>query len=140
MNRIIPLLIGLILLSTISSCGESKAEKEKRIEKESIEAENAKAEAAKQELEMSSFTTSSGRYNTEKALQDSYNQGVKNYNTFGAYNPKLGYALNPNVKNEERFKQIFTTWFGIPTNEKAKEVYKRAYKKYVEGWNDAANF
>ena len=142
MKRIIPFLIGLLLLPILSSCGENKAEKEARIEQERIEAENARIEQERKEQERRerSFTTSQGTFNTERVLQACYDKGIDNYNMFGAYDSNLGRAIDPSWKNEDKFKKYFTNLCGIPTNEKAKEVYKRAYDKYVEGWNDAANF
>lgn len=51
MKRIFPLLIGLLLLPILSSCGESKAEKEARIREEVRLEERARLEKEEQEAE-----------------------------------------------------------------------------------------
>ena len=138
MKRIIPFLIGLLLLPILSSCGESKAEKEARIKQERIEAENARkeqerieAENARKEqerrerYEREAFETNLGTFSISACLKWAYNEGTRYY-----------YAHGDNNLKENDFKRLFRITFGIPSDEKAKRVYEQAYEKFAEAIND----
>ena len=143
MKRILPLLVTLIILPLISSCGESKAKKEERerIEKarqDSIRLANERQlelERQKKEFEARTFTTSKGTYDKEKAIEYFYNFAAD----LGAGDQKYHYHFNGNGTDED-YKNLFVWNYGMPTNDKAKSVYDEGLKAYKKGYEDGFNF
>ncbi len=142
MKRILPLLIGLILIPTLSSCGESKAEKEEkaRIEaarQDSIRLANEqKLEIKRKEREKAeaSFTTPKGTSYIDHAINHLHNVGSSD----GARDRKLGRSRTGGY--ESQAKEYFVYYYGVPNNDKAKDVYNRAVEAYQKGYNEGYDF
>ena len=145
------ILVGA-LLTMLCSCNNQAKQQEierqrqdsiqaaERAEKENEEreaAERAEREQREEQRERETFTTSSGTFNIERVLEDCYQQGIHNCTLFG--DPSRG-TYTPKWRTEEGFKEFWMVNFGIPNNEKANEVFQKGYRKYTQGWDDAANF
>lgn len=100
-----------------------------------VEQQQAKQQQA--EKESNSFTTSLGTLNIESVLNDCYQQGVHNGGMFGNPNEVI---YDPEWRTEEKFKLFWTNNFGIPNNDKAQDVFRQGYKRYIQGWDNAVNF
>lgn len=83
------------------------------------------------------FSTSLGTLNIERVLNACYQQGVHNAGLYGNPNERI---YTPEWRTEEKFKLFWTHNFGIPNNEKAQDVYRQGYERYVQGWDDTVNF
>ena len=149
---------GLILAVAFSlaSCDNNSQAKQQEIERlrqDSIQAaERAEKERAKQEAaeraereaaerkqrEENTFTSSKGHLcKVDATIQAFYNIGVSE----GTDDKQLHLPYHHlGDGTEEAFKRNWTAAFGIPNNDKAKEVYNRALQKYIEGYEDGWNF
>lgn len=153
MKKILAILLCVSFMPFITSCGESKAEREARLEQERQWEEEAHRNEAKhqerekereqkrQEMEAKTFTTSKGRFLTQEAIQSLYNQGLKH----GAADkstatPSNSYYHFSGAGTEKVGKSIFVDWYGIPSDEKAKEVCNEAIEKYISGYKEGYNF
>lgn len=136
MKRILPLLIVLILIPMISSCGESKAEKEEKARIEAARLENElklEIERREKEKEEASFTTDKGTYYIEDAIDHLHNIGTSH----GSTDRSLGHSR---TGYESKAKQMFLHFYGLPNNNKAKDVYTKAVKAYQKGYNEGYDF
>lgn len=104
------------------------------------EREAAEREAAEKErIERESFTTSlPGIYMIDDVLARAYEVGLRDGGIHKS-SPDLYYKYN-DTENEREYKKLWTRWYGIPNNDKAKNVYNRALQKYLKGYEDAWNF
>ena len=115
---------------------KEKAEREKREAEERAERERQEAEE-KERIEQDGFTTSaSGVFSIKKVLESSYQNGVRG----GGLCKRYGDPHFAGHGTEAYFKNSWTNAYGIPNNEKAKEVYNQALKEYLRGYNDGLNF
>ena len=156
MEKLVNLILTFIVVLCLASCGgnqsqqafdldKREAELQKRedslrvVEQQQAEQqkERERAEKERERAEETSFTTSIGRLNIESVLNDCYQQGVHNCGMFGNPNNNI---YSPEWRTEEKFKLFWQNNFGLPNNEKAKDIYQKGYKRYTEGWDDAANF
>ena len=131
----------LVVALCLVSWGNNSQVKQQELEKQRQDSIQA-AERAEQEraerIERISFTTSQGTFNIEEVLDHFYNvgtdQGTRNKNSPRSIYHFAGYGT------ETKFKDLWVYWYGIPKNEKAKDVYNRALKKYIKGYDDGWNF
>ena len=134
MKRIITLVLAIALIPMTYSCGESKAEKAARIEQEKKAAEE-RVERERKEFEQKTFSTHAGTFYINDALEHCYAKGVDHGFKYGNENPRFTQLFG----SEEAFKIFFKAQYGIPTDEKAKEVYKQGYAKFKQGWEYGKN-
>ncbi len=138
-------LAGILLafaLSLASCGGNNQSQQSSDLERREAELQKREdslrvVEQQQVEKESNSFTTSLGTFNIERVLNDCYQQGVHNAGMFGNPNERI---YDPKWRTEEKFKLFWQNNFGLPNNEKAKSIYQKGYKRYTEGWDDAANF
>lgn len=123
MKRIITLVLAIALIPMTYSCGESKSKKAARIEQE------------KKEFEQKTFSTYAGTFYIDNALEHCYAKGVDQGFKYGNEAPHFTQTYG----SEDAFKIFFKAQYGIPTNEKAKEVYKQGYAKFKQGWEYGKN-
>lgn len=139
----------------LASCGNNSQAKQQEIERqrqdsiqaaERVERERAEQERAEREeaeraeaerRERESFTTSLGTFSIQEALDSSYQKGASNGASWGKPEDR---SYDPEWRTEEKFKLYWTRNYGIPNNEKAQDVYRQAYERYTQGWDDAVNF
>ena len=117
----------------------AERERQEAAEKEAKErAERERQEAEEKErIEQDGFTTSaSGVFSIKKVLESSYQDGVRG----GGFCKRWGNPHAAGHGTEAYFKNRWTSSYGIPNNEKAKEVYNQALKEYLRGYNDGLNF
>jgi len=120
-------------IRVVESVKKEFAEKEA---KERAERERQEAEE-KERIEQDGFTTSaSGVFSIKKVLESSYQDGVRG----GGFCKRWGNPHAAGHGTEAYFKNRWTSSYGIPNNEKAKEVYNQALKEYLRGYNDGLNF
>ncbi len=93
--------------------------------------------------EPTSFTTSQGTFNIQKALKDMYDAGVtrgtsgkQTHDMVKGSSPKSTYRSNA----EKQFKGTWAALFGIPDNDEAKAVFEQAKEQYMKGFEDGWNF
>lgn len=141
MKKLISFISAFIVVFCFASCGSNNSSQQtsdlERREAEQRKQQETRDAVEKERAEENSFTTSIGTLDTEKVLSMCYQQGVHNYGLFG--NPKDP-TYDPEWRTEEKFKLFWQNNFGLPNNEKAKSIYQKGYKRYTEGWDDAANF
>ena len=143
MKRIFVLfIISLSMGTMLNSCGQSEKRSQKSIPVANKKAETERQEQQKKEMEDETFTTSKGEYLTKKVIQHFYNTGVED----GVRDKQGTKELNRSQYHfagngtEGHGKSLFVSWFGIPSYEKAKEVYNQAIKKYISGYEDGWNY
>lgn len=157
MKRILHLLVTLIMIPLISSCGESKAEKEARLERErqeQIRIEKEK-EAARQEKEIEEIlereyveTSKAGYVAIERIMRWAYNRGMDDGSLERAYRKGGGGRLTfrdddeffHTFRVEEKYKKEWTLAYGVPTTEKEKQIFDKAQKEYFKGFKEAFYF
>lgn len=110
---------------------KQQAELQKRVDSLRV------VEQQQAEKESNSVTTSFGTFNIERVLNVCYQQGVHNAGMYGNPNEMI---YNPEWRTEEKFKLFWTHNFGIPNNDKAQDVFRQGYKRYIQGWDDTVNF
>lgn len=149
MKRVILLIMVSISFGiAFNSCGPNekkireKIEKEHRIANEKAEAERREQqrlrEQRQQEMESRTFTIARRIFEIEEALNWSYSLGV----TLGADDKSLG----PGRKyiyghgKEESFKSFWISDYGIPDNEKARQIYNKGLQQYMKGYENGYNF
>lgn len=137
-------LVGILLAFTLcfASCGGNNSGQDTSSEvksKVSNVPQKDLSESDKNETkDDDTFTTPQGTYNINKTLNKFYNSGVRD----GAGDKSLTFPEyhRRGQGTEKEFKRMWTTEYGIPNNEKAKEVYKSALKKYIQGYDEGWNF
>jgi|GEM_PF-4719244 len=138
-------LAGILLafaLSLASCGGNNQSQQASDLDKREAELQKREdslrvVEQQQAEKESNSFTTSLGTFNIERVLNNCYQQGVHNAGMYGNPNEMI---YNPEWRTEEKFKLFWTHNFGIPNNDKAQDVFRQGYKRYIQGWDDAVNF
>ena len=155
------LLIAGVLLAALCGCNNQakQQEIEKQRQEDSIRiAENVKKELAEKEapereaekelikreaaerkwMEEKTFTTSNGGpYRVDGTAELFYSNGVTEGSLDKKYNKPYHYSGRG---TEDAFKSQWASAFGIPNNDKAKEVYNHSLQKYKEGYDDGYNF
>ena len=93
-------------------------------------------------MEDETFTTSKGEYLTQKVIQHFYNKGVEDgvRDKRGSKERNRNYYHFDGNGTEEQGKAFFVSWFGIPSDENAKEVSNQAIQKYISGYEDGWNY
>ena len=143
MKRILILFIISLSMGTIlNSCGQNKKRSQDSIPKKKKKPKTEYQEQQKKEMEDETFTTSKGEYLTKKVIQHFYNKGVEDgvRDKRGSKERNRNYYHFDGNGTEEQGKAFFISWFGIPSDEKAKEVYNQAIKKYISGYEDGWNY
>ena len=128
---------GLMLTATISllTSGCNNVAKQQEIERQH---QAELAEKKRVEQGKLSFTTSKGTFDIEKTIDECYNFGVNQ----GSLDRSVTYPVyhSDGDGTEKGFKFHWSNNYGIPNNETAKDVYNRALKKYIQGYDDGWNF
>lgn len=116
---------------------KERAEREKQEAAERAEREKQEAEE-KERIEQDGFTTSKSGYvfSVKKVINRAYDQGVRG----GGMCKRRNDPHFAGHGTEEYFKEDWTNAFGIPNNEKAKEVYNRALQEYLRGYKEGLEF
>lgn len=141
------ILIAIVL--TICSCDNQSQQREREAEKQrqdSIQAILNELNESKQKLEQleaerkaeaekKTFKTSLGTVDEEICLKECYQQGA----SWGAFD-KQYHRSGSEYPTEEFFKSWFVQTYGVPSNDKALNAYKKCYIRYCEGYNAAYNF
>ena len=138
-------LAGILLAFAFSlaSCGgNNQSQQSSDLERREAELQKREdslrvVEQQQAEKESNSFTTSLGTFNIERVLNNCYQQGVHNAGMYGNPNERI---YSPEWRTEEKFKLFWTHNFGIPNNDKAQDVFRQGYKRYIQGWDDRVNF
>lgn len=107
-------------------------------ENEEVVADQEKIKKERQEkIDREGFYTSSGGpYSIEKVISMMYDNGIQE----GKMDKMDGIEIYSYKHGHEyHFKGI--VWqLGVPNNEKAKDVYDKAYKAYLKGYEEGYNF
>lgn len=130
-------LVGLFV-ALMCSCGNRSSQQDLEKQRhDSIEAAERESEEGKR-MEEDSFTTSKGTFPIKKVLNHWYDFGVDN----GASDKSLPHPRKyfAGAGTETKFKDFWVSWYGIPNNDKARETYNDALKKYIQGYEDGWNF
>lgn len=138
-------LAGILLafaLSLASCGGNNQSQQSSDLERREAELQKREdslrvVEQQQAEKESNSVTTSFGTFNIERVLNVCYQQGVHNAGMYGNPNEMI---YSPEWRTEEKFKLFWTHNFGIPNNDKAQDVFRQGYKRYIQGWDDTVNF
>lgn len=140
-NYIITLFI--VFMGFVSSCKNDSGtnnNEEQKVEALSPAPAPASAPAsAPTTPKRDSFVGGDGiEYDTEKVINSFYQDGLRE----GA-NAKSMRSWKRNdlgQGTETFFKTAWVNYYGIPSNEKAKDVYQRALKKYIKGYDEGYDF
>ena len=147
MKKFLLFIIILFSVGTIlNSCGPSEKEIREKIKKElqdSIHANVDNVENDKVIADNAFESSKVGTQSIEETLSILYNKGTED----GRHERKLVndgattvYGYRKSLGNEEFYKSLWVTNWGIPNNEKAKEVFEQGKQKYLEGYDDGWNF
>lgn len=128
-------LVGLFIALM---CGCSNKPSQQDAEKQGQEnVEATEQGTVEKETEKKTFTTSNGTYYIDEVIQRCYNIGAQD----GAKHKKYNLSYHSSGDGTESgFKGLWTTLYGLPNNDKAREVYNDALKKYIQGYEDGWNF
>ncbi len=140
MKNIIPLLASALLLGICTACVDKKTQNEEaKTQTESSESvSNSSTSIQTPTPKPDTFIGGDGtEFDTERVLQRRYQAGLSE----GSLAKSKGWPKNDLGHGTERaFKQQWVAAYGVPNNEKAKEVYNTALQKYIQGYNDGYNF
>lgn len=92
--------------------------------------------------EPTSFTTSKGTYSISGAMQNAYDQAVSTASgRRGLHdkNPSL-FKKSGAKAIEADFKSWWMAYYGMPSDDLARDVYQRALKQYKKGFEDGWNY
>lgn len=136
--------LSLSLFSLIlCSCEESKQQKDARqiqdrqeqseTEKQSNVDNQRIEEQRKIEQETNTFNTAKGTFNIDKTINSFYEHGL----SLGPLDKSEGLET---YGSEDYFKIVWLQYYGVPSNDKAKDVYNRCLQKYLDGYKEGYNF
>lgn len=77
-------------------------------------------------------------YDTEKVINSFYQDGMREGSHAKSMRSWKRNDLGQGT--ESYFKKEWVKYYGIPSNEKAKDVYQRALKKYIKGYDEGYDF
>lgn len=143
MKRILILFIISLSMGTIlNSCSQNKKRSQDSIPVANEKTKTEYQEQQQKKMEDETFTTSKGEYLTQKVILHFYNKGVEDgvRDKRGSKERNRNYYHFDGNGTEEQGKAFFVSWFGIPSDENAKEVSNQAIQKYISGYEDGWNY
>lgn len=139
-------MISISFSIAFNSCGPNEKEIREKIEKERQDSPHTNVDNVKNDKVTADNTFESSKVGTqsiEETLSILYNKGTAD----GRHERKMVndgattvFGYRKSLGNEEFYKSLWIHNWGIPNNEKAKEVFEQGKKKYLEGYDDGWNF
>lgn len=117
-----------------------RQQEEQRKQTELEEQKRQELETEKRRVEANAWVAPNGtKYDVEKLIKSFYQRGVQ----LGQHDKTSGTQQIKYFSNhgtEVGFKSEFAYNFGIPSDDRSKEIYNQGLKEYLRGYEDGWNF